>query len=181
MAKRENIDEQERKRRRDRVELVGTLVWGEHSWQTPLAKALGIPQPRVGQWMLVPSAEKAVNVPAKPIPRHVMDALPAIARAKAADMRRRAADLEALYPEEGAPPEAQGEPEADGAPPQESGPTAAAAEEADFDLDAFVERVMEAGPSGPLDGEEAMPVPPPVETVRVWSNHTGWYDSPLRR
>lgn len=145
MAKRENIDEQERQRRRKRVALVGTLVWGD-LWQTQLAKALGIPQPRVGQWMLVPSAAKVKNVPPKPIPAHVMDALPAIAREKAADMRRRAAELEALYPEGGAPPEAQGEPEADGAPPQESGPTAATAEEPDFDLDAFVEQVLAVGP-----------------------------------
>ncbi|SFM16276.1 hypothetical protein [Methylobacterium pseudosasicola] len=164
MAKREHIDENERQRRRERVELVGTLAWGEHSWQTPLARELDIPQPRVGQWLLKPSADKRVNVPPKPVPSHVMDALPAIARDKAADLRRRAAELEALYPDGGAPPRAQGEPGAAGEAPRESGPTAAAAEaEAapegeDFDVDGFLAQVMEAGPTdwGAHRGEDLL-------------------------
>lgn len=179
MAKREIIDEEERQRRRERVELVGTLVWGKHSWQTPLAKALKIPQPRVGQWLLKPSADKEKNVPAKPIPRPVMDALPAIAREAAAKLRRRAAELDFLYPEEGAPPEAQSEPKA-GDPAQESGPSASAVEP-DFDLDGFMSDVLAAGPSGPIDGDGAMPMPPPLETVRAWSSHIGWYQAPVRR
>lgn len=183
MGAREFTDEAERRRRRDLVRRIGDAAFGERSgtWHTDftkeIAKATGreIGRARVAQWLLETDA-------AKPVPAWVVDALPAIARSAAADLRVRAATLDAAE-DPGAPPGAQGEPdEADGEPPLESGPPAAeAAPEDDFDLDGFMQQVMEAGPSGPLDGEEAMPVPPPVETVRVWSNQVGWYDSPLRR
>lgn len=183
MGAREFTDEAERRRRRDLVRRIGDAAFGERSgtWHTDftkeIAKATGreIGRARVAQWLLETDA-------AKPVPAWVVDALPAIARSAAADLRARAATLDAAAEDAGAPPGAQGEPEADGEPPHESGPPAAeAAPDVEFDLDGFMDQVLEAGPSGPIDGEEAMPVPPPVETTRAWSSHIGWYQAPVRR
>lgn len=142
MGAREFTDGDERLRRMKLVGAVGSRVYGP-MWQTPLAEAIAkatgrsFGRARVSQWFQ--------ETTPKPVPMWAMDLLPGIAREGAARLRVAADELDAMFPEGGAPPEAQGEPEA-GDPPQESGPTAAAAEEAEFDLDAFVEQVLAVGP-----------------------------------
>lgn len=179
MGAREFTDGDERLRRMEAVAAVGSRVYGP-MWQTPLAEAISAAtgrsfgRARVSQWFQ--------ETTPKPVPAWVLEILPAIAREGAARLRVAADELDAMFPAGGAPPGAQGEPEADGEPPQESGPPAAeASPDVEFDLDGFMDRVLEAGPSGPIEGEEAMPVPPPVETTRAWSSHIGWYQAPVRR
>lgn len=175
MGTREFTTETERQTRRDRVAKVGELAFGG-SWQTPLAAALGLPRARVAQWMLVPDEAKERNVPAKPVPAWVMAALPAIARAGAARLRKAADELDALAAEDGAPPAPQGEPQADGETPQESGPAAAEAADDDapeIDLDAFVTAVC-SEPPRPLD---ALPGP---ELHWQHTSLTGWVRRPVR-
>ena len=148
MGAREFTDAGERGRRRDLVRRIGDASFGARTgtWHADFAKAIHeatgreIGRARVAQWLLETDA-------AKPVPKWVVDSLPAIARAAAADLRTRAATLDAAADDAGAPPGAQGEPGADGEPPRESGPHAAeAAPEEDFDLDAFVGQVLAAGP-----------------------------------
>ena len=163
MGTREFTTEDERKTRRERVERIGLLAFGG-SWQTPLAAALGLPRARVAQWMLVPDETKVKNLPAKPIPMWVMDALPAIAREAAARLRVNADELDALAAEDGAPPAPQGEPDAEGEAPQESGPAAAEAavanDDDEFDLDAFVQAYGHVRLSQPDPEPEPAPAPP---------------------
>lgn len=167
--------EEEPMRARDLVEFVGERVWGG-SWQTPMAEALKLPRARVAQWMLVPSEKKTVNVPAKPVPAWVMEALPAIAREGAARLRKDADELDALFPDQGAPP-AQGEPDGEEDGPQESGPAASAvasasAEEFEdgFDLHGFLDQVH----SEPPRDLGVMPMPAPVPPRRFYSSTVGW-------
>ncbi|MGU3663929.1 hypothetical protein ACLBX9_07060 [Methylobacterium sp. A49B] len=198
MGTREFTDEAERRRRRDLVRRIGDAAFGAKighkqeqggeadkdqprgTWHADFARAIGkatgreIGRARVAQWLLETET-------AKPVPLWVVDALPVIARAAAADLRTRADILDAVADDAGAPPGAQGEPEAEGEPPQESGPPAAeAAPEGDFDLDALVERVMEAGLSGSIECEDAPSESAPVETMAVWSNHSSWHRQPVR-
>lgn len=167
MGAREFTDEAERKRRQDRVNAIGTLVWG-NAWQAPMAKALDLPRSRVAQWVL-----QTKDV--KPVPKRVMDALAVIARDAVADLRRRADALDALPDDEGAPP-VEGEPNPEGDAPQESGPTASAsAEEFEdgFDMQGFLTQV---GSEEPRDLGE-MPKP---KLYRVHSSFAGWGNVPMR-
>jgi hypothetical protein len=137
MGAREFTDAGERGRRRDLVRRIGDASFGARTgtWHADFAKAIHeatgreIGRARVAQWLLETDA-------AKPVPKWVVDSLPAIA-----------ATLDAAADDAGAPPGAQGEPGSDGEPPRESGsPAAEAAPEEDFDLDAFVGQVLAAGP-----------------------------------
>ncbi|CAX22083.1 protein of unknown function [Methylorubrum extorquens DM4] len=146
MGTREFTDAEERARRVALVQAVGERVYGG-SWQTPLAEALSaatgrpLGRARVAQWMLADGA--------KPVPAWALDALPAIARDGAARLRRHADELDALFAEGGAgAPPAQSEPDAAEEPPFESGP-AAAADDDDFDVDAFVEANAHLRPARP--------------------------------
>lgn len=154
MGTREFTSRDERTRRRELVRRIGDAAFGRQLgrgsdegepktvWHAEFARAIeaatgrAIGRPRVAQWLLA-------GDDAKPVPSWVVDALPAIAHAAAADLRRRAEELDALEAESGAPP-AQGEPDAPEEPAQESGPAAAAAlpydDGSDFDMDAFVEK-----------------------------------------
>lgn len=162
--------EDERLRRRDLVAAVGVRIFGQ-SWQTPLAEALSaasgrpLGRARISQWYLAGAA-------AKPVPEWVLEALPAIARNGAAHLRKAAAELDALFADEGAPP-AQGEPEAEPAAPQESGPAVSAlAEEFEdgFDMSGFLEQVH----SEPPRDLGEMPMPAPVPPRRFYSSTIGW-------
>lgn len=122
MGAREFTEANERTRRRDLVRAVGDAVFGKRlgrdsddgtpktAWHTDLANAIeaatgrALSRSRVAQWLLTTDD-------AKPVPSWVVEALPAIARSAAADLRARAAQLDALAAEDGAPPAPQGEPE----------------------------------------------------------------------
>ena len=99
MAGRDVVSESERQRRREAVEAVASRIYGG-SWQTPLAAELaelagrGLDRSRVAGWYLKPSPDKAKNVPAKPVPSWVMDALPELARRGAERLRRQAEELD---------------------------------------------------------------------------------------
>lgn len=150
MGTREFTNQDERARRRELVRRIGDAAFGKQLgresgqgepktvWHAEFARAIeaatgrAIGRPRVAQWLLTTDD-------AKPVPSWVVDALPAIARAAAADLRRRAEELDALEAESGAPP-AQGETDAPEELTQESGPAAAEAVPSDdeiaFDIDA---------------------------------------------
>lgn len=146
MGAREFTTETERTRRRDRVYRIGEAAFGaERNWHADMAKAIEVAtcrtigRSRIAQWFLT-------TADVKPVPLWVMEALPAIAAAAAADLRKRAGalDVEISEMEDGGAPPAQGEPDAPEEPTLESGPTAAAEavydDGSDFDMDALVER-----------------------------------------
>jgi len=178
MGTREFTTAEERTRRRELVRRIGDAAFGKQLgrgsdegepktvWHAEFARAIevatgrAIGRPRVAQWLLA-------GPDAKPVPAWVVDALPAIARAAAADLRRRAEELDALEAESGAPP-VQGEPEGHEEPALESGPTASAEDApyddgSDFDVDALVERFAHVRP--PRLAPEPAPEPEPT---------TGW-------
>lgn len=174
MGAREFTDEAERERRRDLVRRIGDAAFGARLgregedghkgvWHADFARAIeaatgrAIGRPRVTQW-LISTAD------AKSVPKWVVEALPAIARAAAADLRERANRLDGLAVESGSPPEDRGEPEpepeAAGEPPQESGPAAAQAAEEEVDIDAFVRAYAHVPMPRPAPEPAPEPAPP---------------------
>ncbi|MFE1597370.1 hypothetical protein [Methylobacterium sp. ID0610] len=166
---RERLTPEERARRQRLLMTVGAHLHGP-SWQQALSDRLekvvdgGVPRVRINQW---------ANG-AKPVPGWMLPVLADVARDGAAELRRRAEDLDRIAAgedvppsDEGAPP-AQGEPDAPGEAPLESGP-AAAAEAAPFDdgtafdIDALVEQFADKRLPRPA------PEPAPEPTAP-----TGW-------
>ncbi|HEV2545316.1 MAG TPA: hypothetical protein VGU70_21420 [Methylobacterium sp.] len=146
MGAREFTDADERTRRRDRVYRIGEAAFGaERNWHADMAKAIEVAtgrtigRARIAQWFLT-------TADVKPVPAWVVEALPAIAAAAAADLRARAAALDTeIAVEDGGAPPAQGEPDAPEEPSLESGP-AAAADGDEFDTAGFLEQVLSEPP-----------------------------------